>query len=175
MNEAYDDKQFVGIKRASATVGVGTDDSVRGVVGLGAHPQRSGPVRSGDGAGRRAPGGGVGSDLLLVLGLAMRVATIGANVHLAHPLGVKAFSYRQVKNDAHDAGDLADLLRSGRLPEAWIAPPATRELRELVQHRAEPVHARSSLRCQFPAVLAGQGVPVSVSDLFGVAGVRTLG
>ena len=27
----------------------------------------------------------------------------------------------------------------GRLPEAWIAPPATRELRELVRVRGEPV------------------------------------
>jgi Transposase len=50
----------------------------------------------------------------------------GANVHLAHPLGVKAFEYRRVKNDERDAKDLADLLRMGRLPEAWIAPPATR-------------------------------------------------
>jgi hypothetical protein len=53
---------------------------------------------------------------------------LGASVHLAHPLGVKAFSYRRVKNDERDAADLADLLRMGRLPEAWIAPPATREL-----------------------------------------------
>jgi hypothetical protein len=45
------------------------------------------------------------------------------------------FSYRRVKNDERDAADLADLLRMGRLPEAWIAPPATRELRELVRHR----------------------------------------
>ena len=51
----------------------------------------------------------------------------GARVHLAHPLGVKGFRYRRVKNDVRDAGDLADLLRMGRLPEAWIAPPATRE------------------------------------------------
>ena len=54
----------------------------------------------------------------------------GAEVHLAHPLGVKAFSYRRVKNDERDAADLADLLRMGRLPEAWIAPPEIRELRE---------------------------------------------
>src|SRR5215510_6051715 len=47
----------------------------------------------------------------------------GAEVHLAHPLGVRAFSYRRVKNDEKDAADLADLLRLGRLPEAWIAPP----------------------------------------------------
>ena len=59
------------------------------------------------------------------------LAELGATVHLAHPLGVKMFSYRRVKNDERDAADLADLLRMGRLPEAWIAPPATRELREL--------------------------------------------
>ena len=51
------------------------------------------------------------------------LADVGAVVHLAHPLGVKAFSYRRVKNDVRDATDLADLLRMGRLPEAWIAPP----------------------------------------------------
>jgi transposase len=32
----------------------------------------------------------------------------GATVHLAHPLGVKAFEYRRVKNE-RDAADLADL------------------------------------------------------------------
>jgi len=59
----------------------------------------------------------------------------GAEVHLAHPLGVKAFSYRRVKNDERDAADLADLLRMGRLPEAWIAPAEIRELRELTRYR----------------------------------------
>jgi hypothetical protein len=44
---------------------------------------------------------------------------------------VKAFSYRRVKNQ-RDAADLADVLRMGRLPHAWMAPPQTRELRELV-------------------------------------------
>jgi len=99
---------------------------------------------------------------------------LGAVVHLAHPLGVKAFSYRRVKNDERDAADLADLLRMGRLPEAWIAPPATRELRELVRHRAKLVHLRTNLRCQVHAVLAGQGIAVPVSDLFGVAGTALL-
>jgi transposase len=102
------------------------------------------------------------------------LAELGAVVHLAHPLGVKAFSYRRVKNDERDAADLADLLRMGRLPEAWIAPPATRELRELVRHRAKLVHLRTNLRCQVHAVLAGQGIAVPVSDLFGVAGTALL-
>ena len=88
------------------------------------------------------------------------LAGLGASVHLAHPLGVKAFSYRRVKNDERDAADLADLLRMGRLPEAWIAPPATRELRELVRHRAKLVGLRSNLKCKVHALLAGAGVPV---------------
>jgi transposase len=95
-------------------------------------------------------------------------------VHLAHPLGVKAFEVRRVKNDVRDASDLADLLRMGRLPEAWIAPPATRELRALVRHRAKLVHLRTSCKDQVHAVLAGCGVQVPVSDLFGTAGTRLL-
>lgn len=98
----------------------------------------------------------------------------GASVHLAHPLGVKAFEYRRVKNDERDAADLADLLRMGRLPEAWIAPPATRELRELVRHRAKLVGLRSHCKAEVHAVLAKCGVQVVVSDLFGVQGTALL-
>jgi hypothetical protein len=34
-------------------------------------------------------------------------------------------------NDERDTVGLADLMRMGRLPEAWIAPPEIRELREV--------------------------------------------
>jgi transposase len=98
----------------------------------------------------------------------------GARVHLAHPLGVKAFEYRRVKNDERDAKDLADLLRMGRLPEAWIAPPETRELRELVRHRAKLVGIRSGCKAEVHAVLAKCGVQVSLTDLFGVSGLELL-
>ena len=98
----------------------------------------------------------------------------GARVHLAHPLGVKAFEYRRVKNDFRDAADLADLLRMGRLPEAWIAPPATRELRELVRHRAKLVGLRSSCKAEVHAVLAKCGIRVPMTDLFGLEGTELL-
>ena len=74
------------------------------------------------------------------------LAAAGAEVHLAHPLGVKAFSYRRVKNDERDAADLADLLRMGRLPEAWIAPPEVRELRELTRYRHKLVQPADQLQ-----------------------------
>ena len=99
---------------------------------------------------------------------------MGAHVHLAHPLGVKAFEYRRVKNDQRDAADLADLLRMGRLPEAWIAPPPTRELRELVRHRAKLVALRSQCKAEVHAVLAKCGVQVLMTDLFGVEGTELL-
>jgi transposase len=69
---------------------------------------------------------------------------------------------------------LADLLRMGRLPEAWIAPPPTRELRELVRHRAKLVGLRSRCKAEVHAVLAKCGVQVLMSDLFGVWGTELL-
>jgi transposase len=98
------------------------------------------------------------------------LAAAGAEVHLAHPLGVKAFSYRRVKNDERDATDLADLLRMGRLPEAWIAPSRVRELRELTRYRHRLVGLRTSCKDQVHAVLAKLGIPVTCTDIFGVAG-----
>ena len=77
------------------------------------------------------------------------LAGAGAEVHLAHPLGVKEFSHRRVRNDELDARDLADLLRMGRLPEAWIAPPEIRELRELTRYR---LLCRHRHRCRYAEV-----------------------
>jgi transposase len=98
------------------------------------------------------------------------LAAAGAEVHLAHPLGVKAFTYRRVKNDERDAADLADLLRMGRLPEAWIAPRPVRELRELTRYRQKLVGLRTSCKDQVHAVLAKLGVAVTHSDIFGTDG-----
>jgi transposase len=98
------------------------------------------------------------------------LAEAGAEVRLAHPLGVKAFSYRRVKNDERDASDLADLARMGRLPEAWVAPPETRALREVVRYRHKLVGQRTSCKDQVHAVLAKLGIPVTHSDLFGRGG-----
>ena len=93
----------------------------------------------------------------------------GHRVHLAHPSG-NDWGNRRVKNDERDARDLADLLRLGRLAEAWIAPPTTRELRELVRYRAKLVALRSGLKAQVHAVRAKEGVLPGVLDMFGPGG-----
>jgi transposase len=90
---------------------------------------------------------------------------LGATVHLANP---KALNWgdRRVKNDVVDATDLADMLRMGRLAHAWIAPPAIRELRELVRYRAKLVQLRSGLKAQVHAVMAKEGVLPGTLDMF---------
>jgi len=98
---------------------------------------------------------------------------LGATVHLANPNALN-WGDRRVKNDERDAHDLADMLRLNRLGEAWIAPPAIRELRELVRYRAKLVKLRSGLKAQVHAVMAKEGVLPKVTDMFGSAGTRQL-
>ncbi len=98
---------------------------------------------------------------------------LGATVHLANPNALN-WGDRRVKNDERDAHDLADMLRLNRLPRAWIAPPAIRELRELVRYRAKLVQLRTGLKAQVHAVMAKEGVLPAVSDVFGPAGTRQL-
>jgi transposase len=98
----------------------------------------------------------------------------GARLHLAHPLGVKGFAYRRVKDDFRDAADLADLLRMGRLPEAWIAPKHVRCQRELVRHRHKLRQLCSGLKAGAHAVLAKNALLIPRWDMFGVDGRHRL-
>jgi transposase len=87
-------------------------------------------------------------------------------VHLAHPYGLKAMrARRRVKTDHRDAYELANLLRLGSLPEAWIAPPPLRELRELVRHRQQLVKTCSAVKAGIRGLLAKLGIRLAVSDL----------
>jgi transposase len=98
---------------------------------------------------------------------------LGANVHLAHALG-NNWGTRRVKNDLRDAQDLAAMLRLGRLAEAWIAPPATRELRELVRYRRSLVGHRTSAKAQIHGVMAKNGVLPVVGEMWGPSGTAQL-
>jgi transposase len=169
METAYDGRQVVGMdlhRRRSVLVRMTEDGRRLGVARITNSP-----------AGLRREIARAGKSPRVVLEgtygwywAAGALAAAGAEVHLAHPLGVKAFSYRRVKNDERDAADLADLLRMGRLPEAWIAPAEVRELRELTRYRCRLVSLRTSCRNQVHGVLGKLGVPVTYSDVFGAAG-----
>ena len=169
MSEAYDGQQFVGMdlhRRRSVLVRMTADGRKLATARITNSP-----------AELREQIGRAGSCPKVVLEAtygwywaADVLEAAGAEVHLAHPLGVRAFSYRRVKNDERDAADLADLLRMGRLAEAWAAPPEIRELRELTRYRIKLVRLRAGCKDQVHAVLAKLGIPVTCSDLFGTWG-----
>ncbi len=102
--------------------------------------------------------------------LAELLQEAGYDVHLAHPLRTRAIAAARVKTDAVDAKTLAHLLRTGLLPEAYIAPPELRDLRELLRHRAVLTRMRTAVKNRVHALLARQGVWPEHSDLFGKAG-----
>jgi transposase len=98
------------------------------------------------------------------------ITEAGGRVHLAHPLGIKGFENRRVKNDRIDARLLADLLRMGRLPESWIPPESVRHQRELVRYRRKLSQLRAGLKAQVHAVLGKEGLLPPVNHLWGSGG-----
>jgi transposase len=81
----------------------------------------------------------------------------GFTPHLVHPSRCKAIASARLKNDKVDAAILGQLLRADLLPEAWIAPPAVRQLRALLRHRVALVRLRTLLRNRIHAILGEHG------------------
>jgi transposase len=97
------------------------------------------------------------------------------DLHLAHPYGMKAMRNRKrVKTDARDAYELANLMRLGSLPEAYISPPELRELRELVRHRQQLVKLATSTKNGTRALLAKHNIRLAARQLDGDAAVAVL-
>jgi|SRR5947209_12198426 len=120
--QVEEQRQYVGIdlhRRRSVIVRMAADGSVLDTVRIENDPL--------DLAGELAKAGAAPEVAMeATLGwywAANVIGDCGARLHLAHPLGIKAFAYQRVKKDESDARLLADLLRMGRLPEAWVAPP----------------------------------------------------
>jgi transposase len=102
--------------------------------------------------------------------LAELLEEAGYDLHLAHPLRTRAIAAARVKTDAIDARTLAQLLRAGMLPEAYVAPRELRDLRELLRHRATLTRMRSAVKNRVHAILAKHGILHQHADLFGKAG-----
>jgi transposase len=83
------------------------------------------------------------------------------HVHVAQSAKVKMIANSQEKNDANDAWWLAYLTWEGRLPEAFVAEGALRELRVATREHRSYTDERSDLLRRFSAhfAQAGRGVP----------------
>jgi transposase len=99
----------------------------------------------------------------------------GVEVHLAHPAAVELIARARVKTDERDAEVLAQLLRTGYLPEAWAPPDDIQEIRDVVRFRVGLTHKLVAAKNQVHALLAWNGVEPEGSDPFGAAGIEALG
>ncbi len=99
---------------------------------------------------------------------------LGLEPHLAHASGCRAIADAKLKYDRVDARTLANLLRSGYLAEAWLAPGEVRELRLVLRQRAWLVRARTAAKNRIRAQLAEEGIPAGVR-LWTTAGDDWLG
>lgn len=102
--------------------------------------------------------------------LSDEISALGLEVILAHPLKVRLIAESQIKTDKVDALVLAQLQRSGFLPQAYLAPPEVRKLRELFRCRCRLVRMRTALKLQIHALLGRLGIFHNFSDLFGKTG-----
>ena len=94
----------------------------------------------------------------------------GMKVKLVDVYKSKLISGTRLKNDKVDSLILAEMLRSDFLPEAYLAPKETRELRELLRWRIFLVRVRARIKNRMHGILAQHGLICPRSDIFGKSG-----
>lgn len=98
------------------------------------------------------------------------IENMGVDVHLAHPMRVKAIAAARIKTDKIDAGVLADLLRSNLLPEAYFSSKDVRGWKEQCRFRASLLNLRTQVKNKIHAILFKHALKHNFSNLFGKGG-----
>lgn len=83
---------------------------------------------------------------------------LGFDVSLAHTLGLAMITQAKVKTDRRDAFTLAKLLRAGLIPQAYIYPPSTRPVRDLLRRRLKLVRLRAQEYGSLRQLLLREGI-----------------
>lgn len=98
------------------------------------------------------------------------IQKLDINVHLAHPMKVKAIAFAKVKTDSIDAGVLCDLLRSDLLPEAYFSPKEVRTWKETVRFRVSLVQMQTQTKNKIHSILFKNAMISPHQHLFGIKG-----
>jgi transposase len=98
------------------------------------------------------------------------IENMDVDVHIAHPLKVKAIASARVKTDKIDASVLADLLRGNLLPEAYFSPKEVRGWKEQCRYRASLLHLRTEVKNKIHSILFKHSLKHNFSNLFGKGG-----
>ena len=102
------------------------------------------------------------------------IQKLGINVHLAHPMKVKAIAFAKVKTDSIDAGVLCDLLRSDLLPEAYFSTKEVRTWKETVRFRTSLVQMQTQTKNKIHSILFKNAIISPHQSLFGTKGRKWL-
>jgi transposase len=86
---------------------------------------------------------------------------------VAHPAMLEAITKSKKKNDREDARTIADLLRCHLLPEAYLAPPAIRELRQVLRYRTLVVRQAVRMKNKIAGLLMESGAEYNKKKLHG--------
>ena len=88
-------------------------------------------------------------------------------LHVGHPLRLKAITAAKKKNDRLDAQRLADLLRCKLFPDCYMAPPEIRELRRVLRYRNLLVQEATRMKNKAAGLLMEVGAEYNKSKLHG--------
>ena len=98
------------------------------------------------------------------------IESLGVDVHLAHPMRVKAIAAARIKTDKIDASVLADLLRGNLMPEAYFSPRHVRGWKEQCRFRASLINLRTQVKNKIHAILFKHSLRHNFSNVFGKRG-----
>ncbi len=99
-----------------------------------------------------------------------KVGRYAGSYRMAHPLKVRLIAQSRTKSDSYDSRILADLLRVGYLPEAYIAEPNIQDLRSLVSHRHQLVADKTRTKNRITFQFTCNGIVFNSTDPFGKRG-----
>lgn len=88
----------------------------------------------------------------------------GRDVRLANPAKMEQYDGLKVGDDASDARWIAEMLRLGILPEAYVYPPEQRPLRDLLRRRGLLVRQRTQALLSLEGLLARHGLKCPGAD-----------
>ncbi|MFB6291453.1 MAG: IS110 family transposase [Candidatus Bipolaricaulia bacterium] len=88
-------------------------------------------------------------------------------ITMAHPKKTKAIGAARIKTDRIDSHTLAHLKRADLIPESYLAPLETRELRELLRHRIFLVRERAKVKSKIRTLLSKLNLICPKSDVLG--------
>jgi transposase len=98
--------------------------------------------------------------------------------HMAHPLKVKLIAQARIKTDKLDSLVLAQLLRTGFLPESYRRPPAQRSDLEVLRQRLFFVRQQTAIKNRIHGLvdrqMAARELAMTFSDLFAGRGLSWL-